>query len=115
MKSAICYTICPPKNPRCQRQLYVINLKGKQKRQLSEEPGTHEVEFSPDLSYYLDTYSSIEHPPVVRLHQAPSGKVVRTLEDNQALQEQLTNYTLGTYEFITVPIADTPVAQRLPY
>ena len=90
-----------------QRQLYVINLKGKQKRQLSEEPGTHEVEFSPDLSYYLDTYSSIEHPPVVRLHQAPSGKVVRTLEDNQALQEQLTNYTLGTYEFITVPIADT--------
>jgi dipeptidyl-peptidase-4 len=90
-----------------ERQLYSVNWQGKKKQRLSEEPGTHRVEFSPDARYYVDRYSSVRHPLVVELHQAPSGKTIRTLEDNQALQEAVAEYTWGTREAITVPVSDS--------
>ena len=89
-----------------ERQLYAINWQGKKKQRLSEEPGTHSVDFSPDARYYVDRYSSTEHPLVVELHRAPSGKTIRTLEDNRALQEAVAKYTWGTREEITVPVND---------
>ena len=89
------------------RQLYSINWQGKKKQRLSEEPGTHSVDFSPKARYYVDRYSSVEHPLVVELHQAPSGKTIRALEDNQALQEAVAEYSWGTREAITVPVGDS--------
>ena len=90
-----------------QRQLYAIHLSGEKKQRLSEEIGTHSVEFSPSYAYYVDRYSSLEHPLVVGLHHAPSGETIRTLEDNQALQQAMAQYTWGTREAITVPVEDT--------
>ncbi len=78
-----------------ERQLYSINWQGKKKQRLSEEPGTHSVEFGPDARYYVDRYSSIKHPLVVELHQAPSGETIRTLENNQALRENGGRVYLG--------------------
>ena len=90
-----------------ERQLYSINWQDNKKQRLSEEPGTHSVDFSPEARYYVDRYSSTEHPLVVELHQAPSGKTIRTLEDNQALQEAVAKYAWGTREAITVPVGDS--------
>ena len=90
-----------------ERQFYSISLEGKQKKRLSEEPGTHSVEFSPSYQYYVNRYSSLEHPLIVNLHEAPSGKLLRTLEDNQALQEAVAQYRWGTREAITVPVGDS--------
>ena len=89
-----------------ERQLYSISWQGKKKRRLSEEPGTHRVDFSPDARYYVDRHSSVDHPLVVELHQAPSAKTIRTLEDNQALREAVAKYRWGTREEITVPVGD---------
>ena len=90
-----------------ERHLYRISLEGKEKQRLSEEPGTHSVEFSPAYEHYVDRYSSLQHPMIVSLHQAPSGQLLRTLEDNQALQEAVAQYTWGTREAIRVPVSDS--------
>ncbi|MGB3850670.1 MAG: S9 family peptidase [Tunicatimonas sp.] len=90
-----------------EQQLYSVNWQGKKQQRLSEEPGTHSVDFSPDARYYVDRYSSVEHPLVVELHQAPAGKTIRTLEDNQALREAVAEYTWGTREEIAVPVGDS--------
>ena len=100
------YYLSTEVSPR-ERQFYSISLEGKKKKRLSEEPGTHSVEFSPNYRYYVDRYSSLEHPLIVNLHQAPSGKFIRMLEDNKALQEEVAQYTWGTREAIEVPISDT--------
>lgn len=90
-----------------ERQLYSVTLNGKKKRRLSEEAGTHNVEFSPSYRYYVDRYSSLVHPTMVKLYQTHSQKLIRTLEDNQALQEEVAQYTWGTREAITVPVSDS--------
>ena len=90
-----------------ERQLYSVSLKGTQKQRLSEEPGTHDVEFSPSYQYYVDRYSSLDHPLVVSLREAPSGERLRTLEDNQALQQEVSQYVWGSREAVTVPVGDS--------
>ncbi|WP_337173445.1 prolyl oligopeptidase family serine peptidase [Paludisphaera sp.] len=47
---------------------------------LTEGDGTHEVEFSPDREYFVDTYSRVDMPPVVELRRSADGSLVRELE-----------------------------------
>ncbi len=90
-----------------ERHPYAIGLNGKKKRLLSEEAGTHRLEFGPDFRYYVDRFASQEQPLTVSLREAPSGELVRVLEDNQALQAAVSEYTWGTREAITVPVGDS--------
>lgn len=89
-----------------ERQVYSINLSGKKKERLSEEAGTHTVEFSPSYQYFVDRYSSLEHPLTVNLYQTRPRKLIRTLEDNQDLLKEVAQYRWGTREAITVPVGD---------
>ncbi|MBX6312301.1 MAG: DPP IV N-terminal domain-containing protein [Isosphaeraceae bacterium] len=47
---------------------------------LTEGDGTHEVEFSPDRRFLIDTYSRVDLPPVVELRRAEDGSLVCELE-----------------------------------
>lgn len=47
---------------------------------LTEGDGTHEVEFSPDRKYLIDTYSRVNFPPVTELRNAETGKLICKLE-----------------------------------
>ncbi len=51
-----------------ERQLYVISLDNRDKRQLSKGAGTHSARMGPQAKYYLDTYSSVDSPPLTTLH-----------------------------------------------
>lgn len=62
--------------------VYRINLDGTALARLSEEPGTHRAHFSPEFTYYLDTWSDINTPPQLRLHLA-DGAETRVVEPNQ--------------------------------
>jgi dipeptidyl-peptidase-4 len=86
-----------------ERQLYRIQLNGKGKQQLSTEKGSHNISFSTDYRYFIDTWSSANTPPVIRLHQS-DGKLVKTLVDNEALRKKLETYAIGEKEFIKVPV-----------
>ncbi len=76
---------------------------------ITQAPGTHTINMSSDLRYYIDTYSSVTTPPVVSLHSA-DGRKIKTLEGNEKLIDTLVEYELPAPEFMTVPGADgTPL------
>ena len=56
-----------------------VQLTGGEPTLLTEADGTHELRFSPDRRYYLDTYSRAELAPVTELRRADGTKVA-TLE-----------------------------------
>ncbi|MFN3380110.1 MAG: S9 family peptidase [Runella zeae] len=66
---------------------------------LSTQTGSNTINMSPDFSYYLLYHQSSQQPLTVSLHEAPTHKIVRTLETNQALRERLSAYNLPQQEF----------------
>ncbi len=62
-------------------QLYRVGFDGSGMTRVTDGEGKHEIEFSPSGRFFVDTYSQIGVPPVSVLRRAPSGAVVRTLEE----------------------------------
>ncbi|GJM61346.1 S9 family peptidase [Persicobacter diffluens] len=86
-------------------QFYVVDYKGKGKKQLSTREGNHRINFSGDFKYYIQYQSNVEQPLRVTLHNA-KGQELKVLEENQAQAETWANYQIGTKEFMTVKAAD---------
>ncbi|NGO38724.1 prolyl oligopeptidase family serine peptidase [Limisphaera ngatamarikiensis] len=59
---------------------YRVNFDGTGLVALTEANGTHQVQFSPDRRFLIDTWSRIDHPPVTELRRASDGRLVRVLE-----------------------------------
>ena len=60
---------------------YRIGFDGHHLLSLTPEAGNHMVSFSPDRSYYIDTYSQVNIPPVIRLRRTMDGKDILLLEE----------------------------------
>jgi dipeptidyl-peptidase-4 len=88
-----------------ERNFYVIGLDGKSKKSLTSSKGTHTINMSPDHRFYMDYYSTAAKPVTVTLNEA-SGKQVKVLEDNAALNSTLAGFALGEKEFFTFPTVD---------
>ncbi|MFG0319476.1 MAG: DPP IV N-terminal domain-containing protein, partial [Planctomycetota bacterium JB042] len=56
-----------------------VDLDGNLTR-LTEADGTHEVEWSPDGRFLLDTWSRVDHPPVTELRRGDDGSLVAVLD-----------------------------------
>lgn len=72
---------------------------------ISDEAGTHNVNMSGDLGYYIDSYSNSTTPSVVSLRSNDSG-AVKVLESNEDLINTLAEYNTPAPEFISVPGGD---------
>ncbi|MBS1512083.1 MAG: DPP IV N-terminal domain-containing protein [Bacteroidetes bacterium] len=59
--------------------LYRVDFSGKNVQLLTPEDGNHNVTFSPDSKYIVDTYSKPDVPPVSVLRDV-KGKLIATLE-----------------------------------
>lgn len=81
------------------RDVYKISLDGKKKVKLSQRVGTNAATFSPDFTYFINTYSSATVPTVYSLNNSKDGKQVQSIEDNAALADKLKKYDLPTKEF----------------
>jgi dipeptidyl aminopeptidase/acylaminoacyl peptidase len=57
-----------------------VNFDGTGLVVLTEGDGTHTVEFSPDRRCFLDTWSRVDHPPVIELRRAADGIRLGELE-----------------------------------
>jgi dipeptidyl aminopeptidase/acylaminoacyl peptidase len=57
-----------------------VNFDGSDLAVLTEGDGTHNVEFSPDRRFLIDTWSRVDHPPVTELRRAADGKLLCELE-----------------------------------
>lgn len=75
------------------RQLYCISLDGKAKKMLTSKPGWNAATFNSDYSFFLHVNSSLNNPPVYVLCDG-TGKEVRKLESNEALQQRMKSFEL---------------------
>jgi dipeptidyl aminopeptidase/acylaminoacyl peptidase len=58
-----------------------VNFDGSDFVVLTEADGTHTVEFSPDNTFFIDTWSRVDQPPVTELRRGDDGKLVAVLEE----------------------------------
>ncbi len=61
-------------------QYYSINFDGTGLTPLTTENANHSATFSPDHTSFIDTYSTVDMPPVTVLRSAKDGKVLMELE-----------------------------------
>jgi dipeptidyl aminopeptidase/acylaminoacyl peptidase len=68
---------------------YRVNFDGTGLVALTEGNGNHEVSFSPDEKYLIDSYSRVDMAPVTELRRTADGKLVCALEkaDVSALEQ----------------------------
>ena len=100
------YYYASPENA-TQRYLYRSALDGNGTTEgvtPADQPGTHHYDISPDAQYAFHTYSTFDTPPVTELVSFPDHEVVRVLEDNQALREQMGEWIVRPTEFMQIDI-----------
>jgi dipeptidyl-peptidase 4 len=81
------------------REIWTVDLKGNIK-QVSKGEGTHRPQFSSNFKFYIDNFSDANTPAVYTVNK-PNGKVIRTIEDNQALRNIMEEYKFSKKEFFT--------------
>ena len=86
-----------------ERHLYSIGFDGSGKRQLTRGVGSHTISMSPACDLFIDTYSSLENPPVTSLYDG-EGKQVRVLKE--ANRELLDKYEILKSEIHTFKGSD---------
>ena len=65
-------------------QYYRINFDGSGLTALTTENAHHAATFSPDYTYFVDTYSRVDLPPVTVMRRSRDGSVVMELEKADA-------------------------------
>lgn len=81
------------------RDVYKIGLNGKKKTKLSQQKGTNAATFSPDYSYFINSFSSATIPPTYTLNNSKDGKQDQEIVTNNTLSEKLKKYDLPNKEF----------------
>jgi dipeptidyl-peptidase-4 len=84
-----------------ERHLYVVKLDGSGMKRLTEEAGSHNVDFNDAATYYTDAYSNITTPTALRLHTA-DGK--RAQELAPANIQAASAYNLQYPSLFTIPV-----------
>lgn len=59
---------------------YRINFDGSGLLEYTQGNGNHSISWSPDREYYVDSYSRVDMPPVMELHQGSDGRMIAELE-----------------------------------
>ena len=81
------------------RDVYSVKLNGSGKKRLSAQTGTNGATFSPNFQYFINSYSSAKNAPKHTLHETKTGKLIKTIVSNEALEAKLAKYDLPTKEF----------------
>ena len=88
-------------NGSTKRDVYSIQLNGSSKKQLSSQNGTNSATFSPDFKYFINNHSSSTKAPSYTLVDASTGKNVKEILNNAALEDKLKKFDLPKKEFTT--------------
>ncbi|HEY9166709.1 MAG TPA: S9 family peptidase [Candidatus Kryptonia bacterium] len=71
-----------------EEELYSIRFDGSHETRLTDVSGYHQINMSPNTSYYLNTYSNFSTPRQVELCSS-DGKTIKTLEDNKDVSQYI--------------------------
>uniref|UniRef100_UPI0040565D81 DPP IV N-terminal domain-containing protein n=1 Tax=Alistipes sp. TaxID=1872444 RepID=UPI0040565D81 len=66
------------------RDLYRVDLRGKNKVRLTESDGWHAILASADMSYFIDSFSSASIPTTITLRDGMRGLIVRLLSTSDS-------------------------------
>ncbi len=86
------------------RGVYSVNVKGKNKKELSVTTGTNRAAFSADYSYYINTFQSATTPSIFTLNDSNTGSVIKQIKDNATLAAKVAGYKMSEKEFSTISI-----------
>jgi len=81
------------------RHLYCVALDGSGFTRITKDDGTHGVNFAPDASAFIDTYSSATYPPRQDLLRAEGSRIAVVKENKDA---ELADYHLSPVQFLSV-------------
>jgi dipeptidyl-peptidase-4 len=84
------------------RDVYRIGINGKSKTRLTSQTGTSDAKFSTNYDYFLNFFSSATQPETFTLNSSKDGKLVKEVQNNNALKDRLTKYGLKDKEFTTI-------------
>ncbi len=85
--------------------VYEVTIKTGVKRLVSASDGFNKIQFSNKFDYYIQNTSKFDEPNVYTLHSI-DGKLIRTLQDNEELTNQLDSISLGANEFFSFTTGD---------
>jgi len=71
-----------------------------------DQPGTHAYDIAPNGKWAFHTASTFDHPPVTQLISLPDHKVLRVLEENDALARKVQGLISVRTEFFQVPVGN---------
>jgi len=80
------------------RDIYAVQLNGRNKRVLTNKTGTNSATFSTSYKYFINQHSDANTPYYFSLYNA-EGSEVRMLKDNARLNGALSKYALSQKEF----------------
>ncbi|WP_296377982.1 S9 family peptidase [Winogradskyella sp.] len=86
------------------RDIYSVKLNGKNKKRLSKRDGTNSASFSADFTYFINTHSSATSPQEYTLNDSKSGKLIKSIKDNDKLAKKVTDYKTSKKEFSTISV-----------
>ncbi|PKR80361.1 S9 family peptidase [Brumimicrobium salinarum] len=96
------------------KSLYSIQLDGSQKVKISDNKGQNKVTFAKGMKYYVNNWSNINTPNKYTLHQS-DGKLIKTLERNDLLNDRLKTFNFQPKKFISIQGADKPLNAWILY
>ena len=88
-----------------ERQLFVADLDGKNKRRLTTVAGRHTINFSPGGQYFIDRYSNVSTPTQVELHDT-KGQLIKALETNSKVTDYVASHAFAPKELTTFTTSD---------
>ncbi|GAB2584819.1 S9 family peptidase [Spirosoma areae] len=88
-----------------ERQLFVADVDGKNKRRLTTVPGKHTVNFSPGGQYFIDKYSSVSLPAQVELRDT-KGQLIKALETNKKVSDYVAGHDYAPKELASFTTSD---------
>ena len=88
-----------------QRSVYKTTIDKGVTTKLSVNSGYNSAKFSNNGKYYIHNWSNTVTPSLITMHDS-NGKLLRTLQTNEAVAQKVARANFPTKEFITVPSAD---------
>jgi dipeptidyl-peptidase-4 len=85
--------------------IYKIKVDGNGKTLISGPAGYNEADFTTGMNYFVKYHSTANSPALISLCDN-SGKMIRVLENNEALNTKLAGLNLGEKEFMTFNMGD---------
>ncbi|MGE5683459.1 MAG: DPP IV N-terminal domain-containing protein, partial [Bacillota bacterium] len=83
--------------------LYSVSFEGRDKKRLTEDPGTHTVSISTDSRYFIDRYSNINSLPSTSILKTDGSHISTVIEaDNRPIKD----FRLTQAEFFNIRTSD---------